>query len=696
MNPTPTKAGSIVAKATLLTLGLLITCTPTTKADGIRCLFRDINGSYDTLGNWRDIETVGTLAYAAVNTDGLQIYDVSNPDAPIRLGTYNTPDRAFDVEIVDTTAYVADGEGGLQIIDISDPNAPTLIGSYNTNTIVTTVAVQGNTVFLGDSTTDNQSVGVHIIDISNPASPTPIGTINQSSVSSLTIDGSTLYITGFYTGIRTVDITNPATPILQGNYNPTKSYRSVTIDGTIAYITSTSQGFEILDISDPQNLTLIGSYTSPEYLSNTIYGVEVVGNTVYATVSGGFDVIDISNPSAPAYINGHLANGVVNGLSVVNGKVFLANSSQGLQIFDVTDVPNSPYLGNFETPDDYIYEAAFEGTTAYLAYLDGLQIVDLSNPSSPVPLSSYHADEIGDSGNIGLVTVENNIAYMGFGSGIGLRILDVSDPSSPTLLGSSELSVWLTAISKSGNTLYSTDGNSGIRIHDVTNPAAPTLLGSYLTPRYALDVQTEGNKTYVLDDRNLHVLDTSDPSAPTLLGSIQTMNAKEVEVVGTTAFVVANNFIHIIDVSNPTTPTLLSSVQTPANTNGTGGISVVDSIAYHTLNPNSVFAMDVSDPANPETIGVFRNRSGASDVHVLGDTVYMYGATFGITMVDFSDCPPNCPADFNNDEAYNFLDISAFLSAFSTTDPTADFNQDGSYNFLDISEFLNTFAAGCP
>ncbi len=44
----------------------------------------------------------------------------------------------------------------------------------------------------------------------------------------------------------------------------------------------------------------------------------------------------------------------------------------------------------------------------------------------------------------------------------------------------------------------------------------------------------------------------------------------------------------------------------------------------------------------------------------------------------------------------NFFDVSAFLSAFSSTSPDADLNGDGQWNFFDISQYLSTFNAGCP
>jgi hypothetical protein len=55
-----------------------------------------------------------------------------------------------------------------------------------------------------------------------------------------------------------------------------------------------------------------------------------------------------------------------------------------------------------------------------------------------------------------------------------------------------------------------------------------------------------------------------------------------------------------------------------------------------------------------------------------------------------------CPADLTGDGMLNFFDVSAFLSAYNSMDPSADFNGDGMFNFFDVSAFLSAFNAGCP
>lgn len=59
-------------------------------------------------------------------------------------------------------------------------------------------------------------------------------------------------------------------------------------------------------------------------------------------------------------------------------------------------------------------------------------------------------------------------------------------------------------------------------------------------------------------------------------------------------------------------------------------------------------------------------------------------------------CIDHCPADITGDGTLNFFDVSAFLSAFNTQDPSVDFTGDGSINFFDVSAFLSAFGDGCP
>jgi hypothetical protein len=77
-------------------------------------------GGYNTNGEASDLEIVGNLAYIADGPGGVQIIDVSNPRAPVRVGGYDTPGYAQDIDVVGNKAYVADGNGGLVVLRLPD------------------------------------------------------------------------------------------------------------------------------------------------------------------------------------------------------------------------------------------------------------------------------------------------------------------------------------------------------------------------------------------------------------------------------------------------------------------------------------------------------------------------------------------------------------------------------------------------
>jgi len=112
------------------------------------------------------------------------------------------------------------------------------------------------------------------------------------------------------------------------------------------------------------------------------------------------------------------------------------------------------------------------GNYAYVAdATSGVQIIDVSDPSSPYIASSCDA-----SINAYSVEVFNNIAYVADGN-LFLVTIDVSDPLNPQLLGTLE-SQYMNpyGIYVNGNTVYLTTWFSGLAVVDVSNPASPSLV----------------------------------------------------------------------------------------------------------------------------------------------------------------------------------------------------------------------------
>ena len=84
----------------------------------------------------------------------------------------------------------------------------------------------------------------------------------------------------------------------------------------------------------------------------------------------------------------------------------------------------------------------------------------------------------------------------------------------------------------------------------------------------------------------------------------------------------------------------------------------------------------------------------AANLGNLSDDIAFDNIRFGQVAVTPEEIA--CPSDFATPVCVlNFLDVSAFLSAFSAGDPSADITGEGSFNFLDVSAFLQDYANGC-
>ena len=247
-------------------------------------------GSYNTTGNASGVQVVGNYAYVADGNSGLQIIDISNPNAPVLAGSYDTSGAARGVQVVGNYAYVADGNSGLQIINISNPITPVLAGSYETRGYASEVEVVGNYAYVADGNS-----GLQIIDISNPNAPV--------------LAGSSYNTIGYAEGVQVV-----------GNY---------------AYVADLSSGLKIINISNPSVPVLASSYN----IGFSTYGVQVVGDYAYVADRYFLQVINIGNPNAPTISELYRmsASGGQVEVQVVGNYAYVANGVGGLKILDVSD-----------------------------------------------------------------------------------------------------------------------------------------------------------------------------------------------------------------------------------------------------------------------------------------------------------------------------------------------------------------------
>ncbi|WP_196803242.1 cadherin domain-containing protein, partial [Dolichospermum circinale] len=131
------------------------------------------------------------------------------------------------------------------------------------------------------------------------------------------------------------------------------------------------------------------------------------------------------------------------------------------------------------------------------------------------------------------VQVVSNYAYVADGES-GLQIIDISNPSTPTRKGNYDTSGYAYDVQVVGNYAYVADAYSGLQIIDISNPTNPTRKGNYDTSGYARGVQVVGNYAYVADnDGGLKIIDVSNVNeTPTNL-TLSNSTVAENQIIGT-------------------------------------------------------------------------------------------------------------------------------------------------------------------
>jgi len=224
----------------------------------------------------------------------------------------------------------------------------------------------------------------------------------------------------------------------------------------------------------------------------------------------------------------------------------------GLQIIDVSDPSSPTEVGFYEAPYSAgIIKVYVSGQYAYVTDTRGwLRIIDVSDPSSPEEVGSYFP------GGRGIYVLED---YAYVADGIGLRIIDVSDPTSPAKVGFCETPGSSQDVYVKYPYAYVADGGEGLQIIDISDPSSPWIVNFYSAPRfYARDVYVLGGYAYVADSYGgLRIISTYLPREVSYFKTSDFAWSVYVSKHGSSTYAYVANYkagLRVIDVSNSYSP----------------------------------------------------------------------------------------------------------------------------------------------
>ena len=525
------------------------------------------------------LAVLDNIVVATGTSLGTDIVDVSNPNYPIVLSSIEG--ASLDVAVSGNYAYIISA-GNLMIVNIENPADPQVITTVTIPGIASGIAISedGNTAVV-----DAVISGMHVLDISNPSSPTIIGSTTLAGiVGKVAISGNlALVANGSLASMQVVDISNPSSPELKGAIN-TGSIVNLSAKGNVAYVSANSS-FKMIDISDPESPEILSTYNAPTTSS------AVSGNIVFSVqVANGLTILDASDTANPTFLGsltteGYEASRISAGLlSSGQTVVAVAGVSGGTDIIDVSNPKQSSILASIDAASS---DVAISGDLVFIASMGNIKIFSIANPSAPQEVITFEIPGI--AGGIA-ISEDGNTAVVSVAL-TGMHVLDISNPSSPTITGSTSLGGIAGRIAISGNLALVANGSlASMQVVDISNPSSPELK-SAIDVGSVIDVKAKGNIAYVAANAfGLRIIDVSNPDSPQLL-SIYDLPTSSVAISGNIAFIAQTvHGLTLVDVSDTANPTEIANVGKPYITSG---VFVLEDKVYTSSNNVELVTYDI-------------------------------------------------------------------------------------------------------
>jgi hypothetical protein len=593
----------------------------------------------DQLGSAQKSEIVGSIAYLATYSSGLQIYDLSDPATPVLLAVYNPDDfSVVDLDVDGDIIALASRRKGWALLNISNPVSPTLLFMSVDTQDAYKIATQNGLLCIIDASGD-----MTFFDIAEPTAPLEISTYDAGNRGQdLLLEGDYAFVCMSDSGIGedellVLDISDPANPTQLWTYPAERSGQAVSLSGDLLYFASGSSGdyrvegdLDIFDFSNP---------ASPELLchldfNQSIWGVTVDGNTAYlANSENGMVVLDVSNPVNPTFLSHVGTERYTMSISLFGTYAVLAEEYRGFRILDVATPTDPQHVASIDPLDTIYLVLAVENTVYALDSQHGLIILDFSDPLAPVEMSYTFLRSIYGAHMV----VDGNLVALAYQEE-GFILIDANDPYSPEIAANLQPPGEVINVAMTGDYLFVlTEIPGALRVYDVSVPSDPfeVAAAAIAQPK---TMCVKDNYLYLQRGlRDLFVMDISIPASPELVGQISMSQPSSVQMTTSDDLLVVSHGssgFTFFELTNPAAPEEISRLDPPdyqltgwidgdflfASSNWDGGLQIYD----------------ISQPQVPLMAGQYLSSGAAKDATTVGNYVIL--ANFvNLTILDWTE-----------------------------------------------------------
>lgn len=609
---------------------------------------------YDGLRGMTDIRLNWPYMYVTDNYRGLVVLDFANLFHMHERGVVEMQWGASAVEVVGDFAYVAHERDGLIQISIADPNAPHIVAILTDDGFIASTAVSyGGRLAVGSGSGE-----VRVFDISNPGSVTQLCEVQvEGYVTSIGMDSSDLYVGSIGTHswlidtpLSHFDLTDITSPTLLSTQILTSDIMDIDVLADTVFVTAEREGLLVFD----RSLDPVAQYSHQNDSAGTVidgdlaytalnrHQMMIVNHAASGTPALRSVYADIQTEQVLLEKSGEImyvtGNGCDNVMKVINTSV--PGAWQVVhQIDTITDDTNQ-----LAAVDDLLLHAIARSS------LSRLELYSIAVPSKPVLASSLDLPH-----NPTQMICAGSSVFLHIDQEDAIYIIDIADESNPQIAGVVEgaFSDFIVLVDR----LYTLGRWGQVDQYDIADPASPLLLTTQ-------DI-ADANSITVMGDR----IAMSVPPAPLELHLAYFFD------VG------ADGTLEQGDLIGPV---------------GAGDYHFANGFLFVPVTNTDVEVWRVPEQGEAVLVGYLAHVGNVHDLVLDGDSLHVPVGSRILTYDLSSLCGFGCPADQNHDGAIDFFDVSAFLVAFNTQQPTADFDQNGAFNFFDVSQFLEAYLIGCP
>ncbi len=328
----------------------------------------------------------------SLGLDGLDIWNVSNPDQPTSVGHSTIGTFATDATAaLDGDAFLATRADRFVRIDATQPATPVQRSEamLPAGTAAYDVSVRGDrALLLGNA------YGLNVADAADLAPLARFETSLDPSLQGrafeqLAVDGNRAYLTSWGSGLIIADLTNPSAPQQLG-YWEYPFATAIAARGNRAWVGRSTNGGEVvaLDVTNAAQPQVLGAQTTSKVLRLALHGdyLYVADEAQFGSKGGGLLVMNIA-AGAPSPVGSYAGCGTVRDVAVsTNGRRALVACGETAHYIDLTNPAQPQQLGTYADAGNSV---ALQGDRAFIASGTGLDEVSFANPAQPLRLQHW-------------------------------------------------------------------------------------------------------------------------------------------------------------------------------------------------------------------------------------------------------------------------------------------------------------------